>query len=257
MESPQQTSNKIQFLLNGELISVTDSAPTQSLLYFLREKKKLVGTKEACAEGDCGACTVVIAELVGGELQLHTANACIQFLPTLNGKSVFTVESLRQEDGNLHPVQQSMVDNHGSQCGFCTPGFIMSLWNIYNEYQAKDIRPTRLAIKSALAGNLCRCTGYRPIIDAAEKMFDLPKVKLNKTELRQNLAKSEYADATILAGGTDVGLWVNKQLRKLGPIIYVGEVAELKQITTCDDFIRIGAGASISDVYDAISHPGR
>jgi len=286
MNPPNDQTNTINFLLNGEKVSVKDADPTQSVLYYLRDNKKLMGTKEGCAEGDCGACTVVIGELVNCDSQLKpelkTVNACIQFLPTLDGKALFTVENLRQKDGSLHPVQQSMVDHNGSQCGFCTPGFIMSLWNVYNQHQANDIKPNQAEIRSALTGNLCRCTGYRPILEAAQKMFDLPNVEFDAEKLRQELSeiqrddalsynyknnqffapkniqqlaelKAQHPEATILAGGTDVGLWVNKQFKELNPIIYIGEVVELKEISTNDGKLRIGAGASLTDAYKSIS----
>ena len=284
MNSTPNQTNTIQFLLNGKKVSISDADPTQSVLYYLRENKKLMGTKEGCAEGDCGACTVVIGELVDDKPELKTVNACIQFLPTLDGKALFTVENLRQKDGSLHPVQQSMVDHNGSQCGFCTPGFIMSLWNVYNQHQgtANNTKPDQSEIRSALTGNLCRCTGYRPILEAAQKMFDLPTVEFDAETLREALSeiqrddslaydykdnkffapkniqqlaelKAQHPEATILAGGTDVGLWVNKQFRELNPIIYIGEVAELKQITTNDGKLRIGAGASLTNAYKAIS----
>ena len=284
MNSTPNQTNTIQFLLNGKKVSISDADPTQSVLYYLRENKKLMGTKEGCAEGDCGACTVVIGELVDDKPELKTVNACIQFLPTLDGKALFTVENLRQEDSSLHPVQQSMVDHNGSQCGFCTPGFIMSLWNVYNQHQgtANNTKPDQAEIRSALTGNLCRCTGYRPILEAAQKMFDLPIVEFDAEKLREALSeiqrndslaydykdsqffapkkikqllelKAQHPEATILAGGTDVGLWVNKQFRELNPIIYIGEVAELKQISTSDGKLRIGAGASLTNAYKAIS----
>ena len=283
----RNNKNTVQFLLNGKTISVENPNPTQSVLHYLREDKNLTGTKEGCAEGDCGACTVVIGELVNNKneskAELKTVNACIQFLPTLNGKAVFTVEYLRQKNGNLHPVQQSMVDHNGSQCGFCTPGFIMSLWNVYNQYQSQGTRPNQADVRSALTGNLCRCTGYRPILKAAEEMFELPSIEFDSDKLNTQLSelkqeeclayehentsffapktiqqltklKSQYPEATILAGGTDVGLWVNKQFRELNPIIYIGEVAELKRIEVKDDALRIGAGASLTDSYKAISN---
>ena len=286
MNSSDNKSNTINFLLNGEKVSVNNADPTQSVLYYLRDNKKLMGTKEGCAEGDCGACTVVIGELANGSPQLKpelkTVNACIQFLPTLDGKALFTVEHLRQKDGSLHPVQQSMVDHNGSQCGFCTPGFIMSLWNVYNQNQSNDTKPDQAEVRSALTGNLCRCTGYRPILEAAQKMFDLPKVEFDMGKLRKDLSeiqrddsfvydykdnkffapknihqlaelKAQYPDATILAGGTDVGLWVNKQFRELNPIIYIGEVTDLKEISSNDGKLRIGAGASLTNAYKAIS----
>ena len=265
-----------------KIISVNDADPTQSVLYYLREKQRLTGTKEGCAEGDCGACTVVVAELSNDQLELKTVNACIQFLPTLDGKAVFTVENLRQTSGALHPVQQAMVEQHGSQCGFCTPGFIMSLWNLYNIHQPEGTRPEQAEVRSALTGNLCRCTGYRPILDAAQKMFDLPAVEFNLEQLAGQLRslqrdksfnyeyqgynffapksineladlRSEYPQATILAGGTDVGLWVNKQFRELNPILYIGEVKELKQIEIQANKLRIGAGVSLTDAYKIIS----
>jgi len=284
MNSTPNQTNTIQFLLNGKKVSISDADPTQSVLYYLRENKKLMGTKEGCAEGDCGACTVVIGELVDDKPELKTVNACIQFLPTLDGKALFTVENLRQEDSSLHPVQQSMVDHNGSQCGFCTPGFIMSLWNVYNQHQGtgNNTKPDQAEIRSALTGNLCRCTGYRPILEAAQKMFDLPIVEFDAEKLKEALSeiqrdealtydhkdskffapkniqqlaelKAQHPEATILAGGTDVGLWVNKQFRELNPIIYIGEVAELKQISTNDGKLRIGAGASLTNAYKAIS----
>ncbi len=161
----------------------TRAAPTRTVLDWLREDARCTGTKEGCNEGDCGACTVVVAELapagaasddVVGGLRLRSANACIQFLPTLDGKALFTVEDLAAADGALHPVQQAMVDCHGSQCGFCTPGFVMSLWATYQHHTARGTRPTRQQLADELSGNLCRCTGYRPILDAGERMFDLP-----------------------------------------------------------------------------------
>lgn len=292
MSDDTYKQNTIQFLLNGQKISITDPEPTKSILYYLREDKKLTGTKEGCAEGDCGACTVVIGELENetkSKAELKTVNACIQFLPTLDGKALFTVEYLRQQITNtentatsLHPVQQSMVDHNGSQCGFCTPGFIMSLWNVYNKHQSTNTKPDQTEVRRALTGNLCRCTGYRPILDAAQKMFDFPEVEFNSKKLLEELAsiqrgdslaykvednqffspkniaqlanlKSQFPDAIILAGGTDVGLWVNKQFSPLQTIIYLGEVAELKQVTTTDDHLMIGAGVTLTKAYQAIS----
>ncbi|NMF90956.1 xanthine dehydrogenase small subunit [Aromatoleum petrolei] len=274
----------IRFLLNGEPVEVTGVAPTTSLLNWLRVHQRLTGTKEGCAEGDCGACTVVVGELEGEDdaLRLQTVNACIQFVPALDGKAVFTVEYLRrQTGGGLHPVQQAMVDCHGSQCGFCTPGFVMSLWELYNDCSASGDRPDDNRIRSALAGNLCRCTGYRPILEAGARMFDLPAVGLDGPTLRAQLLalrrrdglayahgensfhaprtladlaalRSRHPEATILAGCTDIGLWVNKQFRELGALIYIGQVAELRQIGEAGGALRIGAGVSLSDAYAAL-----
>jgi xanthine dehydrogenase small subunit len=166
-------SDSIRFLLNGEPIDVRDVSPQTTLLDYLRDVRRLTGTKEGCAEGDCGACTVVQVERRGDALAWRPINACIRLLPSLDGKAVFTVESLRSETGALHPVQQALVECHGSQCGFCTPGFAMSLFGLYKSVRA----PSRDAIEDALAGNLCRCTGYRPIVDAATRMYALPEVE--------------------------------------------------------------------------------
>ena len=164
------SGNTIRFVLNGEVVETQVVDPTRTVLQFLREDLRLTGTKEGCAEGDCGACTVVVAEVGrdGDGVALKTINSCIQFLPTIDGKELITVEGLRGDDGGLHPVQRAMVENHGSQCGFCTPGFVMSLSALYRAKQ----NPTRQEIDDALAGNLCRCTGYRPIIAAAQTMHE-------------------------------------------------------------------------------------
>jgi xanthine dehydrogenase small subunit len=267
----------IRFLLDGKLIEVTDIDPTRTLLQYLREDLRRVGSKEGCAEGDCGACTVVVAELDGDGLRYRAVNACIQFLPTLDGKALFTVESLKSADGRLHPVQQSMVDHHGSQCGFCTPGFIMSMFALYQ----RERNPRRAEIDDALSGNLCRCTGYRPIIDACRHMGDYPAVENDEAglvgrlrELRRDrglsishggaqyhapLEVAELAslyrdnpEARILAGGTDVGLWVTKQLRELPAVIYLGNVAALGRIETGGDSIEIGAAVTLSDAFAAL-----
>ena len=275
-------THTIRFLLNGEPVVVEDQTPTRTVLSFLREDKGLVGTKEGCAEGDCGACTVVIGELVDDELQTRTVNACILFLPTLHGKALFTVEYLRQHNGDLHPAQQAMLDCHGSQCGFCTPGFVMSLWDKYNEYEGRDTRPGRQELADHLSGNLCRCTGYKPILEAGWKMFDQPTISFSRqpiTDALRQIARPEplhlmhandtydapqslqdacalrasKPEATLLAGGTDIGLWVNKLFRELGDIIYLGNVAELKGIQVDAQHIRIGAGVSLTDAYAAVA----
>jgi len=272
----------IRFVLNGKVVAADGVEPTKSVLNYLREDLRCTGTKEGCAEGDCGACTVVVAELAGDEVALKTVNACIQFVPALDGKALFTVEHLRQGNGDLHPVQQAMVDCHGSQCGFCTPGFVMSLWALYVEHEAAGTRPTLAELRSGLTGNLCRCTGYRPILDAGLQMLDLPAVPFDREALAQELQsiarresfayehegrrflaprtlsellelRAAHPQATILAGNTDVGLWVTKQLRDLPEILYLGNVDELKVIGERDGKIRIGAGASLTDAYRALA----
>lgn len=278
----------IRFLLGGEVCEAGGVATTKSVLNYLREDLRRKGTKEGCAEGDCGACTVVVGELVdgtsGSDVRLRTVNACIQFVPSLDGKALFTVEDLRQRDGSLHPVQQSMVDCHGSQCGFCTPGFVMSLWNVYVDHVTPSGcsgRPAESELRTALTGNLCRCTGYRPILEAGQRMFDAPAAPLDRVALAAKLRplqrtqsfvyehdghrfmaprtlaelvqlRATFPNATILAGCTDVGLWVNKQLRDLGDILYLGEVAELRSIETRAEAIVIGAGVSLTDGYAAL-----
>lgn len=271
----------IRFLLNGKTVEIDSIEPTCSVLDYLREDRLLTGTKEGCAEGDCGACTVVLGELVGDELKLKSANACIQFVPTLDGKALFTVEYLREQSDGLHPVQQAMVDCHGSQCGFCTPGFIMSLWNSYTDHCEGDTRPNRRELATCLSGNLCRCTGYRPILDAGEAMFDLPGVSFDRAGIERQLRelgssdslgmshgdvsyyaprslaeltqlRQQYPQATLLAGCTDVGLWVNKQFRDLGDIVYIGNVTELKTLDGSSKHLRIGAGVSLTDAYASI-----
>ncbi|MDH3534393.1 MAG: xanthine dehydrogenase small subunit [Gammaproteobacteria bacterium] len=267
----------VRFLLDGKLIEIDDFDPTRSVLQYLREDLRRVGSKEGCAEGDCGACTVVVAELEGEGLRYRAVNACIQFLPTLDGKALFTVESLKAADGGLHPVQQSMVDHHGSQCGFCTPGFIMSMFALYQHSKT----PSRAEIDDALSGNLCRCTGYRPIVDACVHMHEYPEVKPDAQKLIAQLRKlrreralslkhrqaSYFApvtidelaaryhdnpDAQLLAGGTDVGLWVTKQLRELPAIIYLGNVDALRQVKIGADGIEIGAAVTLADAFDAL-----
>ena len=275
-------SEPIRFYYRGAVQTVTDAAPTRTVLQHLREDLHCTGTKEGCAEGDCGACTVVVGDLQdNGKVALKTVNACIQLLPTLDGKALLTVEDLKQADGALHPVQQAMVECHGSQCGFCTPGFVMSLWGLYLKQEGKTDQPQRKEIDDALSGNLCRCTGYRPIIDAAQRMGELPQVPFDRDRLADALQqvqrggmlsythngqtffaprtlaqlikiRSEHPAACLLAGSTDIGLWVTKQMRDLGNIIYLGQVAELRSMREEDGMLEIGAGVTLNDAYEAL-----
>ncbi|NYT69615.1 xanthine dehydrogenase small subunit [Pusillimonas noertemannii] len=270
----------IRFYLNGVLHEVTPHSPTQTVLQYLREDRRLTGTKEGCGEGDCGACTVTQASLqADGRLVFQAINACIRFLPTLDGKAMWTVEALEEGD-SLHPVQQAMVDHHGSQCGFCTPGFVMSM---YTMYQNGHTRPARHEVFDHLSGNLCRCTGYRPIIDAACGMDAYPPARLDHEAVRGQLqglrdtnagmlaieapGQSYFAptttdelaelylqhpDAILLAGGTDVGLWVTKQLKTLPAVIYLGDIAELNRIEKTNGALRIAAAVSLNDGYEAV-----
>ncbi len=275
----------IRFYYRGAVQEVRDAAPTQTILQHLREDLHCTGTKEGCAEGDCGACTVVIGSLESGKLELKAVNSCIQFTPTLDGKALFTVEDLQGADGSLHPVQQALVECHGSQCGFCTPGFAMSLWGMY--LKQEGCAPSRCQIDDALSGNLCRCTGYRPIIDAARRMVELPPAAFDRAALAERLRllqrahgftygaqggrfhtprtldelsalRAGHPGALLLAGSTDVGLWVTKQMRELKDIIYIGQVDELKTVREADGVLEIGAGVSLNDAYAAVCrhYPG-
>ncbi|MEQ8205965.1 MAG: xanthine dehydrogenase small subunit [Woeseia sp.] len=288
-------TDKVRFVLDGTVVELRNVDPTRTVLQYLREDLHRTGSKEGCAEGDCGACTVVLAE-AGKDNRLHARaiNACIQFLPTLDGKELLTVESLRGSDGGLHPVQQAMVDCHGSQCGFCTPGFVMSLFALYKNVQS----PKRVAIDNALAGNLCRCTGYRPIVDAARKMYERApernddwlvaacnagpasadekrRVALLQSLQHGDTVTLEYGSkryfaprssaelaallqdwpgAQLLAGGTDVGLWVTKQYRELNTVIYTGRVAELCGQGVAEEAINIGAAVTLTDAMPLLLH---
>ena len=272
--------SSVNFLLGDEPRELTDIDPTMTVLRYLREVEGRVGSKEGCAEGDCGACTVVLAEVQGDALTYRAVNACIQFVPTLEGKQLLTVEDLKASDGALHPVQQSMVDNHGSQCGFCTPGFVMSLHALYQQGGAQD----RLEIDNALAGNLCRCTGYGPIVAAARAMTDYDAPAEGDMPVAEVIAHlkglqegdgvslewrgrkyfaprslealaaiyKHHTEANILAGGTDIGLWVTKQHRRLQTVIYIGDVAELDTLEVVDGVLQIGAGVTYERALETI-----
>ena len=273
----------MRFFHRGAVVAVGAAAPTRTVLQWLREDARCTGTKEGCAEGDCGACTVVVASLdAQGALQLQPLNVCIQFLPMLDGKALFTVEDVADSaatpDGTLHPVQQSMVGCHGSQCGFCTPGFVMSLWACYQRHQAAGTVPTRQQLADDQSGNLCRCTGYRPILDAGQQMFDSPVAPFLREPVAQVLralaldaplhtaegfhAPRTLADfaalrearpqARVLAGATDLGLWVTKQFRDLGELISINEVTALKRVVVDDHRIAIGAAVSLEAAWLAL-----
>ncbi|HEY0526523.1 MAG TPA: xanthine dehydrogenase small subunit [Stellaceae bacterium] len=273
----------VRFLLGGERRELHGVDPTMTVLDYLRLVERRCGTKEGCAEGDCGACTVVIGRPseTGGAVRYEAVNACIQFVPMLDGVQLLSVEDLKGPDGALHPVQEALVESNGSQCGFCTPGFVMSLFARYYEPEPAE------SIDDTLAGNLCRCTGYRSIVAAAERMHETgggyeDRFARNERETARLLAGLSdeetlcikrdgrrflapatldaladllvaHPEARIVAGATDVGLWVTKQLRVLDTMISVGRVAELKQIVETPEAIEIGAGATYTEAAPVIA----
>lgn len=274
----------VRFILDGAVREIERIDPTRTVLEYLRGVEGRCGTKEGCAEGDCGACTVVLGELHRGRLRFRAVNACLLFVPALDGKALFTVESLRGEGGELHPIQRAMVECHGSQCGFCTPGFVMSMFALFES----EPEPSRQRIDEALAGNLCRCTGYRPIVAAVHRAYALRRegdgvAREALAAQLAALARSEtlvvgdegrrfyaprsleaamelverHPDAHLLAGGTDLGVTVTKGHRRLEAVVYLGAVPELTAISRGATHLEIGAAASYTDVLEALAdhHP--
>ena len=255
---------QVAFLVNGTPVQVRE-APTRTLLDYLREIRGLKGTKEGCNEGDCGACTVMVTDSEGS----RALNACILLLPQLAGKAVRTVEGLTGPEGQPHPVQAAMVAHHGSQCGFCTPGFVVSMAVAHlNGVTDHD---------TVLAGNLCRCTGYAPIIRAAEAVEAVPVPEWMQADRAAVLAQDpggeaafcptsleafagwyvQNPDATLIAGATDVGLWVTKLLRDLPKPVFLNGIADLQTIRRDGDTLTVGAGVTLSDLLGAVTplHP--
>ena len=265
------TMTEIAFLLNGTPVQIAGEPATRTLLDWLREQRGLTGTKEGCNEGDCGACTVMVTDADGS----RALNACLMFLPQLHGKALRTIEGMTGPQGQLHPVQSAMITHHGSQCGFCTPGFVVSM--AVSHLNGETDHDT------ALAGNLCRCTGYAPIHRAATAAETAPVPDWMKTDRAFNATQissgvrgwktpgavrpdttSELAEwyvqnpnATLIAGATDVGLWVTKQMRDLGPIAFLGGIEEMRQITLTESEFRVGAGVTIATLLSAVKshHP--
>ncbi len=272
--------NRLKFLRNGKPVELAEVGPNEMLLDYLRLREKATGTKEGCNEGDCGACTVAVCRLRAGRLVYEPVNACIRLLASIDGCDVITVDDLA-ENSKLHPVQQAMVEYHGSQCGFCTPGIVMSLFTLYHA----AAKPDRQTVNDWLAGNLCRCTGYRPIADAALAAIDgkpadaLAKRKAATAKKLKALDDSEdlfigtkdrfvaapasaaalaalyakHPDATIVSGATDVGLWITKQLRDLPKVILTGRARGFAEVSITRDAVRIGAGATYADAFDALA----
>ncbi|TCO71728.1 xanthine dehydrogenase small subunit [Rhodovulum euryhalinum] len=273
---------EIRFLLNAGDVRLAAVAAEDTLLDFLRLDRRLTGTKEGCAEGDCGACTVLVGRLSDGRLVYEPVNACIRLMPSLDGCHVVTVEHLAGPGGGLHPVQAAMVAHHGSQCGFCTPGIVMALAALWMETPAPD----EARIETALQGNLCRCTGYAPILRAAKSARDFGdpaddplvagragvaarlaalrdgrRVEVARGDSRAILPAdlddfaalfAAHPEATVVAGATDVGLWVTKGLKRIGPALFIGHLDALRRVDRADGALRIGAGASYAEVQAAL-----
>ena len=302
----------IQFVRGGQVVSLANVPPSRTLLEVLREDLGLTGTKEGCGEGDCGACTVVVGEAVDGRIRYKAVNSCIKLAHSLDGQALWTVEdiaptlvasrtalppegALRLRPGKagsaapagyggdvgptLHPAQQAMVNCHGSQCGFCTPGFVMSLFGIYQNHVCQGRAVTRELAQQELSGNLCRCTGYRPIFDAAQQMASLPAASVDEASLLSKLerltttrpglvadvayqsprslpellqARATYPDAQLVAGCTDVGLWVTKLHKEFSQVLDVTRVEELRRIEHYEHHIAIGAAVTLSDAFAAL-----
>jgi xanthine dehydrogenase small subunit len=260
---------KVKFLLNGQLTILENPPASQTLLDYLREERQFCGTKEGCAGGDCGACVVGIVSIGGSspqslsDVQYSTSNSCIRFVNSLNGCAVITVEGLEKKS----PVQDAMVACHASQCGFCTPGFVMSLAMADLRQRASGGQVLdRHQIGEAISGNLCRCTGYRPIIEAGLSISSAPRTALHDVDwlsllkpLQANLSlvdflrqRSEHPKAVLVGGGTDVGLWVNKQHQAFDQVLNTTQVAELKLIDVDQTYLRIGAAVSLEASFAAL-----
>ena len=274
--------NELRFILNSEVVHLQDVSPTLTLLDYLRLQRLLTGTKEGCAEGDCGACTVLVGRIGPNGLVYETVNACIRFMASLDACHVVTVEHLSDVNGHLHPVQQAMVDFHGSQCGFCTPGIVMSLYGLWLETPKADAA----RIEKTLQGNLCRCTGYEAILNAAEAVGAVSnsddRLIVTHEEISRKLAELKdgsrveihavdgtsivpasaddlantleaHQDATVVAGSTDVGLWVTKHMRDIAPAVFIGNLVDLQTIEEDDAGITLGAGVTYTDAFEAIA----
>jgi xanthine dehydrogenase small subunit len=308
----------LRFIRRGQVVSLDNVAPERTLLELLREDLGQTGTKEGCGEGDCGACTVVLGDIESGALRYRAINSCIRLAHSIDGMALWTVQDIAAQDGRLHPAQQAMVQCHASQCGFCTPGFVMSLFGMYQNHVCKGEPITRALAQEALSGNLCRCTGYRPILDAAQMMASLPLVRVDEAALLEKLDQlAQYArpapepsacastsasafarprpsdatagtasapgsvsasasasadsayqsprtlaallqlraadpDAQLVAGCTDVGLWVTKQHRQFKRIIDLTQVQELRRIEAHPQHLAIGAAATLTDAFAAL-----
>jgi len=268
------TSNFISFVRKDRIVEIKNLDPNETLLNFIRTKLKKTGTKEGCAEGGCGACTVVLGELKNNEINYKAINSCITLLPTLQGKQLILVEDLISKEGSLHPVQEAMVNYHGSQCGFCTPGFVMAIFSMFKQYSKfnNDV------IKDSIAGNLCRCTGYQPIIKAAKSLKNKNKIdhfsknikntikllkKINNKSIAIYKGEKKYfapryvlelkkiikknINAVFLSGGTDLSLGITKERKDINSIIYMNSIRELNYIKNNNQYIEVGATTPLID----------
>jgi xanthine dehydrogenase small subunit len=276
-------SKTIRFIRRGQPVALGNVPPDRTLLEVLREDLGHCGTKEGCGEGDCGACTVVLGENEGGRIRYRAVNSCIRLAHSIDGMALWTVEDIAADDGTPHPAQEAMVQCHGSQCGFCTPGFVMSLFGMYQNHVCQGREITRDIAQEELSGNLCRCTGYRPIFDAAQTMQDQPAVRVDEADLLSKLellaqsqsgleadlasnpgylaprtlpallaARAANPQAQLVAGCTDVGLWVTKMHLQFPAILDVTRVQELRRIETYDNHVAIGAAVPLADAFDAL-----
>ena len=303
-------TSTLAFIRRGQPVTLRNVPPDRTLLEVLREDLGATGTKEGCGEGDCGACTVVIGEMTpassggtdGDKIRYRAINSCIRLAHSINGMALWTVEDIAAADGTLHPAQEAMVRCHGSQCGFCTPGFVMSLFGMYQKHIAPTLvtavtslpaegafapgsgpaalnagpNPmTRELAQEELSGNLCRCTGYRPIFDAAQQMAQLPGVAIDEAALVRQLKslrtdsgqsgyllpdslqqlltlRAAHPEAQLVAGCTDVGLWVTKLHMRFDRVLDVTRVDELKRIERYDNHVAIGAAATLADAFEAL-----
>jgi xanthine dehydrogenase large subunit len=282
------TGGSVRFVLGGQVVEVSGFDPQLTVLEWLRTEAGRPGSKEGCAEGDCGACTVVLGELHDGGIRYRAVNACIQLLATLDGLQLITVEDLESADGSLHPVQQAMVDQHGSQCGFCTPGFVMSLFSMYHQPEARAGNAMeRWRIDEQLAGNLCRCTGYAPIVRAASLALEDPRddrfsdAEAETSAMLEQIRRSDclelsfgnrryfapkstgqlcrlldaHPEAVMVAGATDIGLWITKQQKVMETLIYLGRVTGLQALRIDEEagWLEIGAGVTYSDALESLA----
>ena len=277
----------IRFVRRGQIVTLDNVDANRTVLEVLREDLACTGTKEGCGEGDCGACTVVLGGIEGDALRYRAVNSCIRLAHSIDGMALWTVEDIAAADGSLHPAQQAMVQCHGSQCGFCTPGFVMSLFGMYQNHSCKGQAISRELAQEELSGNLCRCTGYRPILDAARSMGSLPAQRVDETAVRAQLqqlasdgaglctpvragypertgylapralehllqARAAYPQAQLVAGCTDVGLWVTKMHMQFEQILDVTRVAELRRVEHYPHHLAIGAAVPLTDAYGAL-----